>query len=65
MTVGRLIWLSVASFVTLSIPPLGRINNSSTRKKQVVKRSWGSSAGKRSVNFSETDEHTPSRDTLC
>jgi hypothetical protein len=26
-------------------------------KKQVVKRSWGSSAGKRSVNFSETDEH--------
>jgi hypothetical protein len=26
-------------------------------KKQVMKRSWGSSAGKRSVNFSETDEH--------
>jgi hypothetical protein len=26
-------------------------------KKQVVKRSWGSSAGKRSVNFSETEEH--------
>jgi hypothetical protein len=26
-------------------------------KKQVVKRSWGSSAGKRSVNFSETDEY--------
>ena len=26
-------------------------------KKQVVKRSWGSSAGKRSVNYSETEEH--------
>jgi hypothetical protein len=26
-------------------------------KKQIVKRSWGSSAGKRSVNFSETEEH--------
>jgi hypothetical protein len=26
-------------------------------KKQVVKRSWGSSAGRRSVNYSETDEH--------
>jgi hypothetical protein len=26
-------------------------------KKQVVKRSWGASAGKRSVNFSETEEH--------
>jgi type IV secretory pathway TraG/TraD family ATPase VirD4 len=26
-------------------------------KKLVVKRSWGSSAGKRSVNFSETEEH--------
>jgi hypothetical protein len=26
-------------------------------KKQVVKRSWGLSAGKRSVNFSETDEY--------
>jgi type IV secretory pathway TraG/TraD family ATPase VirD4 len=26
-------------------------------KKQVVKRSWGSSAGKRSVNFSESEEH--------
>ena len=26
-------------------------------KKQMVKRSWGSSAGKRSVNYSETDEY--------
>jgi len=26
-------------------------------KKRVVKRSWGSSAGKRSVNYSETEEH--------
>jgi hypothetical protein len=26
-------------------------------KKLVVKRSWGSSAGKRSVNYSETEEH--------
>ena len=26
-------------------------------KKQVVKRSWGSSAGKRNVNYSETEEH--------
>ena len=26
-------------------------------KKKVVKRSWGSSAGKRSVNYSETEEH--------
>jgi hypothetical protein len=26
-------------------------------KKQVVKRSWGSSAGKRTVNFSEMEEH--------
>ncbi len=26
-------------------------------KKQVVKRSWGSSAGRRSVNYSETEEH--------
>jgi hypothetical protein len=26
-------------------------------KKMVVKRSWGSSAGKRSVNYSETEEH--------
>jgi len=26
-------------------------------KKQVVKRSWGSSAGKRSVNFHDTEEH--------
>ena len=26
-------------------------------KKQVVKRSWGSSAGKRSVNYPETEEH--------
>jgi len=26
-------------------------------KKQVVKRTWGSSAGKRSVNYSETEEH--------
>jgi type IV secretory pathway TraG/TraD family ATPase VirD4 len=26
-------------------------------KKQVMKRSWGSSAGKRSVNYSETEEH--------
>jgi len=26
-------------------------------KKQVVKRSWGSSAGKRTVNYSETEEH--------
>ena len=26
-------------------------------KKQVVKRSWGSSAGKRTVNFSEIEEH--------
>ena len=26
-------------------------------KKQVVKRSWGSSGGKRSVNYSETEEH--------
>jgi hypothetical protein len=26
-------------------------------KKQVVKRSWGSSAGKRSVNYSEIEEH--------
>ncbi len=26
-------------------------------KKRVVKRSWGSSAGKRNVNFSETEEH--------
>ncbi len=26
-------------------------------KKQVGKRSWGSSAGKRSVNYSETEEH--------
>jgi hypothetical protein len=26
-------------------------------KKQVIKRSWGSNAGKRSVNFSETEEH--------
>lgn len=26
-------------------------------KKRVVKRSWGSSAGKRNVNYSETDEH--------
>ena len=26
-------------------------------KKRVVKRSWGSSAGKRNVNYSETEEH--------
>jgi type IV secretory pathway TraG/TraD family ATPase VirD4 len=26
-------------------------------KKQVVKRSWGSSAGKRTVNYSEIEEH--------
>jgi Type IV secretion-system coupling protein DNA-binding domain len=26
-------------------------------KKSVAKRSWGSSAGKRNVNYSETDEH--------
>ena len=26
-------------------------------KKRLVKRSWGSSAGKRSVNYSETEEH--------
>ncbi len=26
-------------------------------KKQVVKRSWGSSVGKRMVNFSEIEEH--------
>ncbi len=26
-------------------------------KKRVIKRSWGSSAGKRSVNYSETEEH--------
>jgi len=26
-------------------------------KKRVVKRSWGSSAGRRSVNYSETEEH--------
>ena len=26
-------------------------------KKQVVKRSWGSSVGKRTVNFSEIEEH--------
>jgi Type IV secretion-system coupling protein DNA-binding domain len=26
-------------------------------KKRVVKRSWGSSAGKRNVNYSENDEH--------
>ncbi|MGH7977328.1 MAG: type IV secretory system conjugative DNA transfer family protein [Limisphaerales bacterium] len=26
-------------------------------KKQVMKRSWGSSAGKRNVNYSETEEH--------
>ena len=26
-------------------------------KKQVVKRSWGASGGKRSVNYSETEEH--------
>jgi len=26
-------------------------------KKTVVKRSWGNSAGKRSVNYSETEEH--------
>jgi hypothetical protein len=26
-------------------------------KKTVIKRSWGSSAGKRSVNYSETEEH--------
>ena len=26
-------------------------------KKKVVKRSWGSSAGKRNVNYSETEEH--------
>lgn len=26
-------------------------------KRRVVKRSWGSSAGKRSVNYSETEEH--------
>ena len=26
-------------------------------KKQVIKRSWGSSAGRRSVNYSETVEH--------
>ena len=26
-------------------------------KKQVVKRSWGSSDGRRSVNYSETEEH--------
>jgi type IV secretory pathway TraG/TraD family ATPase VirD4 len=26
-------------------------------KKRVIKRSWGSSAGKRNVNFSETEEH--------
>ena len=26
-------------------------------KKQVIKRSWGSSAGRRSVNYSETEEH--------
>jgi type IV secretory pathway TraG/TraD family ATPase VirD4 len=26
-------------------------------KKQVVKRSWGSSAGKRTVNYSEMEEH--------
>ena len=26
-------------------------------KKMVVKRSWGSSAGKRSVNYSEAEEH--------
>ena len=26
-------------------------------KKQVVKRSWGSSAGKGTVNYSETEEH--------
>ena len=26
-------------------------------KKQVIKRSWGSSAGKRSVNYSESEEH--------
>ncbi len=26
-------------------------------KKRVVKRSWGFSAGKRNVNYSETEEH--------
>jgi hypothetical protein len=26
-------------------------------KKRIVKRSWGSSAGKRNVNYSETEEH--------
>jgi hypothetical protein len=26
-------------------------------KKRVIKRSWGSSAGKRNVNYSETEEH--------
>lgn len=26
-------------------------------KKRVIKRSWGSSAGKRSVNYNETEEH--------
>ena len=26
-------------------------------KKRVVKRSWGYSAGKRNVNYSETEEH--------
>ena len=26
-------------------------------KKQVMKRSWGSSGGKRNVNYSETEEH--------
>jgi hypothetical protein len=26
-------------------------------KKRILKRSWGSSAGKRNVNYSETEEH--------